>query len=192
MKLHPILSVAARGRIPAWARAGPARRAHMERVARLLGEWAAARGLGEGESERWRAAGWLHDVLREADPRELRELLPAKLANLPARVLHGPAAAVRLRAEGVDDEPFLLAVAFHTIGPPELDTLGRAVYAADFLEPGRRERMEWREALRARMLVEPDVVVLEVARVRIGQLLEVAAPMRRETCDFWNTLARDG
>ena len=38
------------------------------------------------------------------------------LANLPARVLHGPAAAVRLRAEGVDDEPFLLAVAFHTIG----------------------------------------------------------------------------
>lgn len=192
MKLHPILSRAAGRQIPAWAQAGPARRAHMERVARLLGEWAAASGLGGREIERWMAAGWLHDVLREADSHELRELVPVELANLPAQVLHGPAAAVRLRAEGVDDEPFLLAIAFHTIGHPELDTLGRAVYAADFLEPGRRERMEWRETLRTRMLVEPDAVVREVARMRIGRLLDLAAPIRPETCDFWNTLTRNG
>jgi 2-amino-4-hydroxy-6-hydroxymethyldihydropteridine diphosphokinase len=70
--------------------------------------------------------------------------------------------------------------------------LGRAVYAADFLEPGRRERMEWRETLRTRMLVEPDAVVREVARMRIGRLLDLAAPIRPETCDFWNTLTRNG
>ena len=192
LTLHPLLALAARGRIPGWARAGPARRRHMERVAGLLGEWATALDLGRMETERWRAAGWLHDVLREADPAELRPIVPAALSDLPGRVLHGPAAAVRLRAEGVDDEPFLLAVAFHTIGHPEFDTLGRAVYAADFLEPGRRGVMEWRGALRARMPAEPAAVVREVARSRIGGLLEAGAPLPRETCEFWNKLTRDG
>lgn len=192
MTLHPLLALAARGQIPGWARAGTARRRHMERVAGLLGEWASALDLGKVEIERWRAAGWLHDVLREADPAELRPIVPAALSGLPGRLLHGPAASARLRAEWVDDEPFLLAVAFHTIGHPEFDTLGQAVYAADFLEPGRRGLMEWREALRARMPAEPGAVVREVARSRIGGLLEAGAPLHRETWEFWNKLTRDG
>ena len=164
----------------------------MERVAGVLGGWASALGLGEAETARWRAAGWLHDALREADPAELRPVVPGALSDLPGRLLHGPAAAARLRAEGVDDGPFLLAVAFHTIGHPEFDALGRALYAADFLEPGRRGQMEWREALRARMPAGPGAVVREVARSRIGGLLEAGAPLRRETWEFWNSLTRDG
>lgn len=191
MSLHPILASAAERRLPPWALVGPKRVEHMARVSRLLGEWAEARKLPSEEVLRWRAAGTLHDVLRDADPEEIRSELPSALSDLPADVVHGPAAAARLRREGVRDEPFLRAVAFHTIGHPELDALGRAVYAADFLEPGRRGHREWRKELRARMFEDPESVVREVARARIVRRLEDSAPLRSETCAFWSVLAQE-
>ncbi len=137
MTLHPVVGRAARGELPAWAVVSKERRQHMERVADLLGSWAEELGLAEAEGRRWRAVGYLHDALRDAPTRELRAGVPPKLADLPGRILHGPAAAERLRVEGVADGELLLAVAYHTLGHPALGTLGRALYAADFLEPGR-------------------------------------------------------
>jgi HD superfamily phosphohydrolase YqeK len=87
--------------------------------------------------------------------------------------LHGPAAAERLREEGVADEELLAAVAYHTIGDPSFGQLGRALYAADFLEPGRTFRAEWRAELRERVPAELDAVVLEVARARVAHVREV-------------------
>ncbi len=102
--------------------------------------------------------------------------------------MHGPAAAARLEREGVVDEAFLRAVAYHTIGHPDFDPLGLALYAADFLEPGRVPLAEWRAELRARMTESPQTVVREVARVRVGQLLDEFSPIRWETHAFWNVL----
>ncbi len=188
MTLHPVLEAAADGIVPTWSRVGPARLEHMRRVARLLGEWATAEGAGEDLARRWRAAGILHDSLREANPEEIRHLLPIELSDLPANVVHGPAAAARLEREGVVDEAFLRAVAYHTIGHPDFDPLGLALYAADFLEPGRVPLAEWRAELRARMTESPQTVVREVARVRVGQLLDEFSPIRWETHAFWNVL----
>jgi 2-amino-4-hydroxy-6-hydroxymethyldihydropteridine diphosphokinase len=160
----------------------------MERVAVLLKGWARAAGLDPVERRRWVALGRLHDVLKGEDPEKLRADLPPELAALPDPVLHGPAVAERLRSEGVEDEPFLSGLAWHTLGHAGLDRAGRALYAADFLEPGRRLREKWRGKLRARMPDDLDDVLVEILRARMRHLLDRGRPVRPETLAFWNAI----
>ncbi|HSG48060.1 MAG TPA: HD domain-containing protein [Longimicrobiales bacterium] len=188
---HPVVERAARGEIPGWAQATAARVAHMGRVAALLEEWATGLGLPEAERCRWLAAAHLHDALRNADPEELRAGVQPECALLPGPLLHGPAAAQRLWVDGVRDGELLNAVAFHTLGHPALRVMGRALYAADFLEPGRDLLNEWRAELRGRMPGELDEVVRQVLGARIGHLVELRAPLRPETVAFWNALMGD-
>lgn len=187
---HALLEDAAAGRLPPWAEAGEKRRAHMARVAALLDEWAAKLGLDEAERVRWRAAGWLHDALRDAPPERLRPLLSEPFRDLPAGYLHGPATAERLRAEGVDDTELLDAIRYHTLGWDRLGTLGLCLIAADFLEPGRVQRAEWRAALRARMPHELNAVMREVVRAKVERDLQAGEPVRPELLSLWNALVR--
>lgn len=180
------LREAAEGRLPAWTRAAESRRVHMARVAALMGEWAEALGLGEEDRLRWRAAGWLHDALRDAPPEELRAELPEGDRLLPDPLLHGPAAAHRLR--GQLDAELLEAIRHHTTGHPELGALGRALHLADFLEPGRTFEEEWRAGLRTRMPHAMDQVLEEVVAARLTHLLESRKLLREESVEFWNRL----
>lgn len=189
--LHPALRDAAEGRLPDWAVAGPERRDHMERVAKLLGTWADALDLGADEAARWRAAGFLHDALRDADPEVLRPRVPPALAALPGALLHGPAAAELLRVDGVDDGEILRAIACHTVGSADFGRLGRALYAADFLEPGRPYLPDWRAELRGRMPGELDAGVGEIVRARIRHRLDLGQPILSRTLDFWNRLVEE-
>ncbi len=189
--LHPIVSAAASGDLPPWAVAGPERRGHLTRVAALLGAWAEELGLDETDRVRWRAAGHLHDVLRDEEPDRLRPRVPVAEQCLPGPLLHGPAAAERLRIEGVEDGPLLTAIAWHTVGDPRFGRLGRALFAADFLEPGRTFLPDWRAALRARMPGELDGVTREVARARLTHVLERGRPLLARSTEFWNRLVED-
>jgi len=186
---HPLVVAAARGEVPPWARFGAKRRAHAGRVAALMGGWADRLGLDAAERIRWLAAAWLHDSLKEAPEGELRALLHGALGELPVPVLHGPAVAERLRQDGVDDRGLLTAVAYHTLGHPDFGPVGRALFAADFLEPGRRQRKRWRASLRARMPEDEPRVVREILEARIAYLLSEGRPVRPETISFWNRLA---
>jgi len=188
---HPLVAAAADGELPPWAEAGAARVAHMRRVAGLLDGWAGECGLGDAERARWRAAGMLHDALREAEPRSLVPLVPPSLRDLPASLLHGPAAATRLREEGVRDEGLLEAVAYHTIGRAGLGPLGRMLYVADFLEPGRTFEPEWRAALRGRMPDDEPAILAEVVAARIGHLVAARSNVRPESLEFWNALVEE-
>lgn len=190
MSLHPLVRAAAEGTLPPWTRAGDRRRAHMARVAGLMDEWARAASLPDEIRTRWRAAGFLHDALRDADAEELRQLVEPRDRGLPDKILHGPAVARRLRDEGVDDPPLLLAVSFHTLGHPELDVLGRSLYSADFLEPGRGYADQVAD-LRRRMPGAPVGVVVEVAGRKVSGLLESGSPLREETVAFWNGLVSE-
>ena len=185
--LHPIVRAAAQGELPAWTEVKPERRAHMERVAHLLGTW--AEFLAPAEVERWRAAGFLHDVLRNAPAEKIRDDVPEQLRGLPDKLLHGPAAAARLRAEGVDDDALLHAIAYHTIGNAGLGDIGQALFVADYIEPGRRYRLDELAALRERMPDRFDEVRQEVLRQRITHQLERGHVIRPETLAFWNELA---
>lgn len=187
--LHPVVEAAARGDLPAWAVADRARREHMERVSALLREWAEARGEAEADVTRWAAAGYLHDALRSAEPHTLRTVVSGELEGLPDPLLHGPAAARRLHDDGVRDPGLLRAVAYHTLGNEEFDDLGLALYAADFLEPGRDVRNDWRAKLRERMPDELHEVVREILRARVEHLLDHDRPVRPETMAFWNRMS---
>lgn len=187
-----VLVAAAAGTLPSWARVGPERRGHMQRVADLMDGWAQELALPEAHRLRWRAAGFLHDALRDADPDSLRSRVPPGLRDLPPLLLHGPAAAERLRSEGVADGSLLMGVAFHTVGHPDFDRLGVSLYLADFLEPGRDLLNEWRAELRARMPHDSPGVLKEVLAGRIRHQVSLGAPLRPETWRFWNRVAESG
>ena len=185
-KFHPLVKDAADGVLPDWASARRKRRSHMARVADLLQEWADARGESPDEVLRWRSLGFLHDALRDAEPKVLRKMLPKDQRDFPDNVLHGPAAAYCLRRDGVKDVEILNAVTYHTMGSPSLGDLGLATYAADFLEPGRRLRKKWRAQLREAMPKQLNRVVVDVLGARMQYLIKNERRMRPETLAFWN------
>lgn len=187
--LHPVLAAAAQGVLPAWATARDGRRAHMARVAVLMRAWAEARGEPHEEVERWAAAGFLHDAMRDEDHETLRAQVDARFRELPGKVLHGPGAAARLRQDGVEDEELLHAISYHTLGSASFGALGMALFAADFLEPGRTLHEEWRRELRRRAADDLVNVVREILAARIGYLVERGRPLRSETVNFWNRMS---
>lgn len=182
----PLVRDAAVGVLPAWTCASPKRRAHMERVAKLMREWATALGVDDADVARWAAAGWLHDALRDADPVELRPLVPEPFRALPDKVLHGPAAAERLAGEA--DDEVRDAVRWHTLGSPRFRTLGRALYLADFLEPGRPYAADTK-AWRRRMPGELDAVLREVVASRVAHVEGKGRAVHPETQAFHGSLA---
>jgi HD superfamily phosphohydrolase YqeK len=161
--------------LPAWAQVTPARRSHVERVAALLAEWAGAMRIAQPERDRWLRAAWLHDALRDAPLKDL--------------MAHGPAAAERAAQDGERDRGVLDAVRYHTIGSAGWDDVGRMLYLADFLDPGRDFDRDGRRALAARVPAERDAVLREVARRRIEWVLRSGWPLLPETVAFWNALA---
>ncbi|HEV8400463.1 MAG TPA: HD domain-containing protein [Gemmatimonadales bacterium] len=161
--------------LPAWAQVTPARQQHVERVVGLLRGWADAMKVAAPERERWIRAGWLHDALRDAPLNDL--------------MAHGPAAADRAAQDGERDRGVLDAVRYHTIGYAGWDDVGRMLYLADFLEPGRDFDSDGRRELAARVPREGDVVLREVARRRLEWVLRSGWPLAPETVAFWNALA---
>lgn len=162
--------------LPPWAQASPERRAHIERVAGLVTEWAAALGVSPGERTRWIRAAWLHDALRDA---------PA--AN---ELAHGPLAADRAARDGESDRGVLDAIRYHSLGYAGWDDVGRMLYLADFLEPGREYDREERRLLAARVPLQRDAVLREVAQRRVAWVLRSGWALPPETVGFWNALVR--
>ena len=160
--------------LPKWAEVSAERGGHIERVVALLDRWAGAMHVPAREQERWLRAGWLHDALRDAP---LTDLLA-----------HGPAAAERTARDGERDRGVLDAVRYHTIGYAGWDDVGRMLYLADFLEPGRDFDADGRRALAERVPTERDAVLREVARRRIDWVLRSGWPLASETVAFWNAL----
>lgn len=160
--------------LPAWARVTPERRAHIERVAALMGEWADAMETPPAERRRWLKAVYLHDALRDAP--------------LVSAVAHGPAAAHRAEAEGETDRGVLDAARYHTVGYAGWDDVGRMLYLADYLEPGREYDVAARAAMARRVPRERDAVLREVAARRIEWVIRSGWALPRETVDFWNAL----
>lgn len=187
--MNELVEKAAHGILPDWAEVKPKRKAHIERVAALMDEWAVAKSVAGKDRLRWLAAAWLHDALRDARPESLRPLVSDDFGDWPGPLLHGPACAARLRSAGVRDASLLRAVAFHTVGHPEFDDAGRALYLADFLEPGRTFDPVGRAVLRARMPHEENAVLRDVLRSRMAHLISSHKKIRRETVAFWNTTA---
>ncbi len=172
---------------PSWAEMTPSRREHVERVVALLGQWADRMGVSETERGRWVRAAYLHDALKDGPREELASLMGE--TDLPPKLWHGPAAAARAEAEGETDRGVLDAVRYHSFGWAAWDDVGRMLYLADYLEPGRRHHDADRAALIERVPEAPGDALRAVVAARMGWALTSNWSVAPETVELWNALA---
>jgi len=160
--------------LPEWAVVTPERGAHIERVAALLSTWATALRVPHAERARWLRAAWLHDALRDAPAAD--------------ELKHGPLAAERAARDGERDQGVLDAVRYHSLGYARWDDVGKMLYLADYLEPGRPFDGVLHRALAARVPGERNAVLRDVAARRIARVIDSGWPLVPETVAFWNSL----
>jgi predicted HD superfamily hydrolase involved in NAD metabolism len=97
------------------------------------------------EPDRGFLAGISHDIAREFQKDKMEEY--AKRDGAPVSswekkypvLLHGRAGAEYIKEKwGITDSLVLDAVRHHTCGKPGMSTLGKILFIADYLEPGRK------------------------------------------------------
>lgn len=173
-------------RMPAWSITTPKRREHIARVVAVLEGWARAMDLDDVERQAWHDAGAWHDALRDADEDLLRRLTGD--ADRPVGMLHGPAAALRLASDGETRADVLDAIRWHTVGSNAWTRTGRALYMADFLEPGRGFMQADRAFLASQVPHAFDAVFRQVVRMRIEWVVREGKGMAPETVTLWNVI----
>src|SRR5262249_46602874 len=145
-------------------------------VAAMLEGWADAMDVSDTERERWLKAAFLHDALRDA--------------RLGARVTHGGAAADRAAQDGEKDQGVLDAIRYHSTGFAGWDDVGRMLYLADYLEPGRKRNGKERARLAERVPRQRDRVLRRIVAYEIRSRVRDGRPVHPLTIEFWNALAR--
>lgn len=170
--------------LPDWARVTDKRKRHIARVMAMLATWADEIGVGADERHDWLTAGLLHDALRDAPEEELRRL--ANDGGRETELLHGPAVANLLASRGEANASVLAAIRYHTVGSPDWDRTGRALYMADFLEPGRQFARRDRAFLAAQVPHDFDGVFRQVLRARLEYALREGFTLFPETVGLWN------
>ena len=172
--------------LPSWARVSPGRRAHIQGVSNLLMTWAERMDVSGVERDRWHRAALLHDALKDAPSAHLQALADIRWGT--TKLLHGPAAACLAERHGESDPGVLSAIRYHSVGYEGWDEVGRMLYMADYVEPGRVGMPAQVAEIRARVPDDPESALLEVARLRIGHHVARAHPLLPETVAFWNGL----
>ncbi len=172
--------------LPAWARVGEKRAEHIQRVTGLLNAWAAAMRLPPAQARAFLDAGVLHDALRDATEQELREITDDR--DTPLGLLHGPAAATMLARNGEKRSDLLDAVRYHTVGNVRWGVVGRALFMADFLEPGRKFMKQDRYFLSLQVPNSFDAVFRQVVRMRLEWTVREGNQIFPETAALWNSL----
>lgn len=170
--------------LPAWAEVTDKRRAHIERVTALLDRWAAQLHLAPDEAQAWHDVGRWHDALRDAPAETLRAL--SEDPERPVETLHGPAAATRFAREGETRADVLEAIRWHTVGHAGWARTGRALFMADFLEPGRQFARADRAFLADHLVHDFEGVFRQVVRMRIEWTVREGKALFPETVALWN------
>ncbi|MGH7627772.1 MAG: HD domain-containing protein [Gemmatimonadaceae bacterium] len=172
--------------LPDWARVSERRRAHIARVTTMLLEWCDALDVPREERAEWRDAGLLHDALRDTGESELRAWAPD--SAIPTELLHGPAVAQRLVLMGETRHDLLEAIRWHTVGCARWARTGRALYMADYLEPGRPFARADRAFLATHVPRDFDGAFRQVVRHRVEWCLREGFELFPSTVALWNSV----
>ena len=114
----------------------------------------------------------------------IRDRFPVADENL----LHGPAAEGRLRQDGERRAAVLDAIRWHTIGHKGWTRTGKALFMADFLEPGRNFMKAERAYFARQVPHDFDGTFREVVRMRLEWTLRDGKPLFLETVELWNSV----
>ena len=96
--------------------------------------------------------------------------------------------AARHEADGDSPRTVLEAIRWHTLGSAYRDRCGRALYMADFLEPGRPFSRADRAFLAAHAPQDFDGVFRQVVRARIEWTVREGKSLYPETAALWNSV----
>ena len=141
---------------------------HSCRVASYAEELARRYGYGHRLQRLCYLAGISHDMCKEKPIGFLlrtvrtdgQPVTPDEAVN--SELLHGRAAAVVLQEHyGIHKKSLLNAVRYHTSASTKFDALGRIIYIADKIEPGRKNCNYLREKVERMPLDELFLEVLE-------------------------------
>jgi predicted HD superfamily hydrolase involved in NAD metabolism len=199
---RPAVRAPGRGLSPDEIRAVVAPRLSARRLAHVEGVAQSIRRIAAGwEGERRLAAeraAWFHDAWKCDTKQDMlaeieasgEEPDPWALAHAPV-LLHAEAgAAWARRTMGESDEEVLEAVRHHPTGHPAWGTIGRALFVADFCEPGRSyatalgtDRIAERAEQGPAALAE---AAIEVLGIRLAAMLESGRPIHPDGWRSWN------
>ena len=119
---------------------------HGMMVSILAGELARKAGLSEEQCHELSIAGLLHDCAKclptekKISLCEKNDILISKVERENPGLLHAKAGMVLAEeAYGVKDPQILHAIKVHTTGEPDMNTLDKIIYIADYIEPLRCE-----------------------------------------------------
>ena len=171
--------------LPSWAQVTEKRKGHIARVTALLAEWA-TRSTSRPTSG---ARGSTPAAITTRSRTRPTPSCARWSATSPyePQMLHGPAAAARLERDGETRRGLLDAVRYHTIGYLDWDRTGRALYMADFLEPGRSFSKRNRAFLAAQVPSDFDGVFEQVVRAKLEWSLHEGHSLFPETVALWNS-----
>lgn len=166
--------------------------AHLLRTQALAQDLAKMLGLDTSKAS---LAALAHDLCRAEPPHSL--LQEARHLGLPVHpveeavplLLHGPVAAERIKAMGVEDPEVLDAIRWHSTAHPSLTPIGKVVFLADKLDEGKGASADpFLRPLADLARHNLDAAVLAYLRVQMHRLLDSHSPLHPATVEAWNAL----
>ena len=162
---------------------------------------AACMAMAHGESvEKAYLAGLLHDnakCLSEEKKKVLckkYELIPSAAEVANHDLLHAKLGAYQARDKyGVQDAEIISAIMWHTTGKPDMTTLEKIIYIADFIEPGRKKYYRMDE-VRRHAFTDLDTamyLILENTIMYLEQKGAVIDEITKETFAFYKSCIKD-
>ena len=103
-------------------------------------------------------------------------------------MLHGPAAAEQLRRDGERAPSCSTPCDTTRSGSAQWGRLGRALYMADYLEPGRKFSRADRAYLAAQAPYDFDATFRQVVRARLEWSLREGMRLYPEAVVLWNSV----
>jgi predicted HD superfamily hydrolase involved in NAD metabolism len=140
--------------------------------------------------QRVETAAWLHDCAKAMEREDMKRYLGRAKADAQERRMpplwHAPVGAYLAEHEyGVKDPEILRAIRVHSTGAPKMSKIQKALFVADYTEPGRPDWPELKE-LRPLSLKDLDRAFFEVLRHKIMDLLQNNRPLHKRSVDAYH------
>lgn len=166
---------------------------HVLAVAEVSRELA---GLNGCLPEKAYITGLLHDCAKHMTDEELlkvchRENIPISEAEYGnVQLLHAKVGAYLAKEKyGMQNKELLDAVRYHTTGCPGMSVLGKIIFVADFIEPGRTNLplLKEKRQMAYKDLDKAFFMILEGQLTYLNGTNQVIDPMTKKTYDYYIT-----
>lgn len=151
-----------------------------------------------GDMEQAFLAGLFHDIAKCYSDGKLLEKaekygLEISLSEREAPyLLHGKVGAWQTFYKyGIEDKEIMDAICYHTTGRPDMTLLGKIIFTADYMEPGRAE-VPGLKGVREMAFVNLDETVYMILESTMEYLKgkKTIDPMTRETFEFYKKIIK--